>query len=660
MHDPSTHAPTGEVHRAAAACPSPAGCRPPGSPVPEEAQPPSARGGRLGNALRDGSVRRLAGAFFVLSLLLRLVAALPVLTQEVWPAWDEAGYTAKAEAFHSTFERWLAGKPTLPSDRDRAYGGGTWPPLHPLLAALAMLGGGGLTAARLLTLLLSAATTPLVFLLALRCAPRRSALLAALAHATYPSFLGFAHLLWSETPFVLLLLGTILAALRVAEATSPGRALGRCLAVGGLLGAAALTRAAVLPFIVCLPLFLAWKARGAARAWRPAAVLVAAGLVVAPWEWVLHQREGELVVLSSANGYNLLLGQFVGQPGESGRARKVRMNQLVRARAREAGTSTDQAARALAWELIREDPVATLKRARGRFSHLWGPDSHLIRHLMAAAYPPIPPLAALGVWLLLQVSYPTFVAAALTGLARRGPPLAHRGLLVSLVVAGMVPPLFSVSSTRMSVPLLALLLPAVGHGLSRLATPRGWRPLLVLASLVFAAELLDGPVLPASSSFYGPVQTLVSYPSSADRLGATGQRRVGDRLAVRLEDDLCDAPQLALRGAGAFFADGSRRLALAGERRVHLVRVYTTAPQVTPRLEVRCSGQALAAFSASPRAAWHRWVEVGGGVDVLWLGGAEVNPTPLDRQWPLNRRRGTAAAPRSSAPSATRTPASGR
>ena len=106
----------------------------------------------------------------------------------------------------------------------QAYEDGFQPPLHPMALGLANLTGisSGI-AGRVLNALLTALATVVIFRLARRVAGRRTATTAAVLHLVYPTFTFFAHSLWAEPLFVLLLVCAAERALAAREAAGRRR-----------------------------------------------------------------------------------------------------------------------------------------------------------------------------------------------------------------------------------------------------------------------------------------------------------------------------------------------------------------------------------------------------------------------------------------------------
>lgn len=130
--------------------------------------------------------------------------------------------------------------------------------------------------------------------------------------------IAFSHTLWSETLFISLFLGALLALTGAATLPSARRS-----AVGGVLwGLACLTRATLLPF---LPVFIGWwiwRHREQARAALLRGLLVVGVvlLVVAPWSLRNARLHGGFVAIDTNAPLNFWRGNgpdaFAGREAE--------------------------------------------------------------------------------------------------------------------------------------------------------------------------------------------------------------------------------------------------------------------------------------------------------------------------------------------------------
>ena len=183
------------------------------------------------------------------------------------------------------------------------------PPLYPMLiAALHILvGEGDVALARLLQSLIGAATCVGIFLLALRLGGASPAVVAGLWSAIYAPLLRLDSILYSETLFLLLIVG---AALSVLEWRRRGGSLAAGVA-GLAMGLAALTRPAglVLPLMLILAALpgVGTHFNGRRRFAGLAVSLIVFGVTLAPWTTRNYLVFGDFIPGSTMMG-NVVLG----------------------------------------------------------------------------------------------------------------------------------------------------------------------------------------------------------------------------------------------------------------------------------------------------------------------------------------------------------------
>jgi 4-amino-4-deoxy-L-arabinose transferase-like glycosyltransferase len=153
------------------------------------------------------------------------------------------------------------------------------PPLYPLLLALeSKAGGSSFHAHRLLGAVLGMATIVLLALVAKRLGGTRLALVTASLVAVDPVLWKWDSQVLSEPLYAPLVALVLLAAYRVHDRPTAGRAA----ALGGAIGLAGLTRPEALIFVPLLALLLVWWSRRGAV--RPVLAMCAVcAVVMAPW-----------------------------------------------------------------------------------------------------------------------------------------------------------------------------------------------------------------------------------------------------------------------------------------------------------------------------------------------------------------------------------------
>ncbi|MCH2173100.1 glycosyltransferase family 39 protein [Myxococcota bacterium] len=477
--------------------------------------------------------RRDMGLLLGLMLISWLVRALALeWASPLRPAFDEKAYFHRAQAVAHLEQATLAGMALDPLDLQRLYSDGTWPPLFPAVIGTVMAAlGTGEAVARWAVLWISVLTTPVIFWVTRRLADRRSALAAAAIHAFYPSFVAYAHLLWSETLYILLLFLSIALALATRNASGTRTQILAAIACGATLGLTGLTRAAGLVPLLWVPGWLLMG--GATRRWVPAVLALAMAIAtLAPWEWVLLRAEGQPIVLSTASGYNLLKlnADFPS---------KVAVRNAIAQRAQSDGVHPSRAGRDLALEAIAADPARFLQRSWLRARQVWAPDDFLIRHLLHVYYPALSTPAIYAVATALGLGLLGLLTLAALGVTSSVVQRSDQTLLLGLVALSFVGPLVSIGNARMGLPLLALLVPLAGVGAAHLRAPRSLRARFAILAVPVAA-LLSIVTLPAARAAAGLRSGYVSshYRELHDPTGwlrAPGSATL-DCLKLRRED----------------------------------------------------------------------------------------------------------------------------
>jgi 4-amino-4-deoxy-L-arabinose transferase-like glycosyltransferase len=176
------------------------------------------------------------------------------------------------------------------------------PPLYPLLLAIpSLLGWKTVVAHRVVSCLMGAALVAGAGLLGRRVGGERTGLIAAAIAAVYPLLVVLDGSLRSESLYAPLIAFTLLAAYRLVDRPTFGRAA----VLGLLVGAAALTRSEVLVLGGLLLVVVAWRLRPDGLRFT-ATMSVVAILVLTPWvirNWVEFDRP-----LLSTNSGSLAYG----------------------------------------------------------------------------------------------------------------------------------------------------------------------------------------------------------------------------------------------------------------------------------------------------------------------------------------------------------------
>jgi 4-amino-4-deoxy-L-arabinose transferase-like glycosyltransferase len=196
------------------------------------------------------------------------------------------------------------------------------PPLYPLLlAGPSLFGWKSLVAHRVLSCLMGAALVAGVGLLGRRVAGDRAGLIAAALAALYPALVVLDGSLRSESLYAPLVAFALLAAYRLVDRPSAGRAA----VLGALVGAAALTRSEAVLLGVLLLAPVAMRLPRGTRLRLVAVTAAVAVLVIAPWparNWsefgrpLLSTNPGSLVYGANCHSayYSGLIGTWPCYP----------------------------------------------------------------------------------------------------------------------------------------------------------------------------------------------------------------------------------------------------------------------------------------------------------------------------------------------------------
>lgn len=332
------------------------------------------------------------GFVLTISVLLRLGVAL-YLGDRV----DAPALLTDQRSYHALGARLLAGEgysfaqawyPFTPAETPTAH----WSFLYPVfVAGVYSLFGVHPLAVRLVQGVLAGVFLPLlVYRLARRWGGNddRLPLVAAAMAALYGYFILYAATLMTESFFIIALLWSLEAALRLGDSWREGRKVPLHLAVqlGLSLGLAALLRQSILPWIPVLCLWLLWRAWRGLQLRTSFQALALAGLIVLacilPWTWRNYQVYGRFLLLNSNTGYALYSAQHPMHgvnfrefeaaplpPGVWGRSEAELDRELLR----------------LGFQFILDDPprylLLSLSRVRAFFECWPSPDTTLLHNL---------------------------------------------------------------------------------------------------------------------------------------------------------------------------------------------------------------------------------------------------------------------------------------
>ena len=570
---------------------------------------------------------------FLVSLAVRAALWIPVSMSGMTTMYDEGAYLTRAVGYGNVVSALLTGEIPEQADYNWAYRNGGWPPLHPLLIGLAFAAfGPGVALARLVVVMQSALTTCVVYALTRRLANQRAARYAAGIHILYPSFLAYSHLLWSESTYVLVCLSTLYFTVRAVETSLSGKRQFLFILLAGLsLGLAGLTRAAVLPLLLVIPAWQMWKIKpGVGRFLLPGTTLLVALATISPWMATLWNRESRFVLLSTAAGYNLYLGNNPwSQEDQARHEARGRLQEYMK----ENNVSRDEAGRALALAYIRSNPAGFVVRCWQHTRAMCVPDWYVLRHMLYATYPPLPAVLGPLIIILLFGTMTILISCVTYGFCENSSAFMHRGLLAFCVAFGMLPSLPTIANSRMMFPLLAILLPAAGVGLAAIIGQRRW--IVGTLILVIAAVSLRSvnPSLP-QGAFGTRNQASTHYASSAtmlERFFGAQQIAGKDRIMLRYNGpEVAANVTLTLVGGKHVFQDSNSPQATWSIKKnkgvIGFDIITTDATVGTPTIQLLYpKGDRLISFEPVHSDAWRRWQPTGSEhFEYTWLGAAGI------------------------------------
>ena len=369
------------------------------------------------------------------------------------------------------------------------------PPVYPALVASLwwVTGSRSLQVLRGFQGLLGLATAALAYWIGRRLYDERAGLAAAAITAFYPALVLANSLLLTETAFTFLLTAFVASLIALLQRPRPVVAL----AVGGLLGLAALTRSVVWPFPFVLVPLLAWIApTNLARRLACCALLLAGyAAVVAPWAVRNTRLQGVPVVVDTIGGLNLRMGNYEFTPHD-------RMWDAVSQRGAQSwivglpphppggGEWTEgwkeRWAREQAIAFMREHPGLTVWRMAIKFTDFWALDRDFIAGIQQGLFRP-PAWAAIAAAAAMTLAFPLVAGLAIIGVCLKA-PTDWRSHVLLLVLVLFVAALHTVvfGHPRYRLPLTPVIAIYAGAAMSAHAWERlreGWRVTLLPAAM---------------------------------------------------------------------------------------------------------------------------------------------------------------------------------
>lgn len=297
-------------------------------------------------------------------------------------------------------------------------------------------------AARVAQSFLGALLAPLAAMLALRLGlGRRTAKISGVFLSFYPILLMYPVGLASEDLFVPLVLLSCILLLRAATGGT-----GSVIAAGIALGAATLTRGALVMFLPIAALWL-WR-RGSFR--RAFILSLAVSAVLIPWMVRNSFILGKPSFVENSAGYNLFVGYH--PEGNGGFVSEVAVipTRFIEDQAR------DQWTRQQAFGFIRSDPGRAFLLSLKRIAYFWGLEGReLIFFYSNDFFGSIPQPWLLIAFLLITTPFVAIGLSAPLGMYRH--PSKGRGLVLGLIAALMLVYVPILAEPRFHLPLIPFL-----------------------------------------------------------------------------------------------------------------------------------------------------------------------------------------------------------
>lgn len=580
------------------------------------------------------SLPRMAVRLFIISLIIRSLLAAAVISSNVQPEFDETGYYGLALGIESVLDDLLSGSVPTTEHLDSAYGDGRWPLLHPFVLAIGLLlFGSQVASARIMMVIVSAMTTPLVFMITKRVSNDKTASFASLVHIFYPSFLAYSHYLWSETTFIFLLLLSLYATILIVEAKKSAQIMLLAIACGLFLGLGGLTRSAMMPYFVAIPVLLLFTIKDKIlRISAPLLVLSTIIITILPWVYSLSVREGQLTLLGTNGGYTLFLSNNSWLPekgyGSSLEFRKTtqRVQASIEYFKKSYNVRDGIAANALAKYEITQHPGDFLLRSLERVRYFFFADSFVVRHIVHAVYPPVSNIIVVAIWVISLSGFILFLSITSFGLFNKSKPIAHRSLIILLALSGMALPAITIANSRYYLPVLVILLPFSGAGIAKILH---YRPQKHLIKFILTTSLLSVVVISTLPNYIqNNLRPSIYYAEIIRRIDKFigGKPEFSDRFDFRSTNGQPDTITITITSEGYLFRwRESRTLEWEISEASRNIRfdIYSLDP--TAQLEVIVTSKnsrESVQFSLLNKEDWNNWTEIGlEDIEYYWRGG---------------------------------------
>jgi len=316
------------------------------------------------------------------------------------------------------------------------------PPLYPgfLAGIWAVAGEGNLQAVRIVQILLALLTAGFVYALGRRTFGPAVGRAAAAVAWLYPSLIFLNFTLLTETLFTFLLVGFVLLSVMLVERPRVWTAA----ACGVALGLGTLTRSVLWPVPLLLCPLLVGLISGPVkrRVLLSGVVLLAYGVVVAPWAARNTRLQGVVTIVDTMGGMNLRMGNYEHTPEDrmwdavSLTGEKNWVYALTQENLGEAITEgqKEKWAQRKAIEYMAANPGTTLRRSVIKFGDFWGLERSFIAGVQQRLYAP-PKWFVLAAAGLITLSYVMLILPGSAGVWLARPAWQFHLLLLLPVLA---------------------------------------------------------------------------------------------------------------------------------------------------------------------------------------------------------------------------------
>jgi 4-amino-4-deoxy-L-arabinose transferase-like glycosyltransferase len=321
------------------------------------------------------------------------------------------------------------------------------PPLYPFVVAAVYrcCGLENYQAVRALQAVVALATVVLVYLLGREVYNRRIGLWAAGLYGFYPSMLGQANLLLTETIFAFWVALACLLAVRFLRRET----IGHLVLAGVVIGLASLTRSVfwLLPPVLAVYVLAASSVRLPRRILAAGLMLTAFAATIAPWSIRCSRLEETFVAIDAMGGRNLMMGNYDHTPtfrawdaisiqGEQSWYRVLRHDGHPEFRNLTQG-QRDKLALRYGLRYMAEHPGQTAGRSLVKFFNFWQLDRSLVAGMGRGWFGDLPKPAILVAALLLCGGYALAMFCGIFG-AVMAPPADRRVFFLILLVIAYV------------------------------------------------------------------------------------------------------------------------------------------------------------------------------------------------------------------------------